>query len=113
MASPTPGGTCVTVINRFRVPPDVVDKFLAEFERHRSLLSAHDGFLHGTLYKENTGVGRFSFVNVAVWKSQKTLEAARSAMGASYAERNTRPDSIYRELGVELDIGCYETVLDY
>lgn len=86
---------------------------MAEFEKHRSFLSARDGFLHGALYKKKSGAGRFNVVNLAVWESARALEAARNAMGNHYAERGIRPDHRYGELGVEVDMANYVTLLDY
>jgi len=101
------------VINKFIVPEAVLDQFLTEFAAHRTFLAARPGFLTGTLYRKQGGPGRFNIVNIAHWEGPDALEAARSAMGAYYAEKGTDPGAVYRRLGVKSDIASYSAIVTY
>lgn len=64
----------VVLLNRFRVPPAQVDRFLEAWSRDAAFMKRQPGFISAQLHR---GVGgSTTFVNTAVWESAHHLKQA-------------------------------------
>jgi heme-degrading monooxygenase HmoA len=79
----------VVLINRFNVPPEDVERFLAVWADDAGYMKEQPGFISTQLHR---GIaGSTTFVNVAVWESAQALGAAVRSPG--FRERSAQyPD---------------------
>ena len=72
----------VVLINAFEVPVGDDERFVAGWERARSLLSEQPGYLETTLHRSLSPDAEFRFVNVARWETAEAFQAATSKLDA-------------------------------
>ena len=94
-------------VDRFAVPSDVLDSFMARLRITQRLLDELEGcrqnlVLLGAVEGDSVGV-----VTIVEWASGPAMEAAKTAMHAHYASEGFEPAAFIRQLGVRADIGSY------
>jgi heme-degrading monooxygenase HmoA len=75
--APTIGG--VTLMNRFRVPPERDDDFLALWTRTSKYFRKQPGFVSLRLHRAVSTDADYRWVNVANWESEEHFRAAHTS----------------------------------
>jgi heme oxygenase (mycobilin-producing) len=68
----------VVLINAFEVPAEEDEAFLRGWERAQAFLSTQEGYLSTRLHRSLSPTADLRFVNVALWQSEQTFQAATS-----------------------------------
>ena len=94
-------------VDRFAVPNDVLESFMARLRITQRLLDECEGcrqnlVLLGAVEGDSVGV-----VTIVEWASGPAMEAAKATMHAHYAREGFEPAAFIRQLGVRADIGSY------
>jgi heme-degrading monooxygenase HmoA len=86
---PTPAGARpgVVLINAFELDARDDERFLAGWERMRSALSEHPGYLGARLHRSLFAGADFRFVNVAPWQSAAHFARAFGSPGVRMVSR--------------------------
>jgi heme oxygenase (mycobilin-producing) len=71
----------VVLINAFEVPAEEDEAFFRGWERAQGFLSTQEGYLSTRLHRSLSPTADFRFVNVALWQSKQTFQAATSQPG--------------------------------
>jgi heme-degrading monooxygenase HmoA len=66
----------VVLINAFEVPEGDDEVFLEHWEQARGFLSRQEGYLSTQLHRSLSPLADFRFVNVALWRSAQSFQAA-------------------------------------
>jgi heme-degrading monooxygenase HmoA len=69
------------LINAFEVTEGDDEAFLQAWERTRAFLSTQPGYLSTRLHRSLSPSADFRFVNIALWQSPHTFQAATSQPG--------------------------------
>jgi heme-degrading monooxygenase HmoA len=95
-------------IDRFIVPDEALDEFVAGFPRTRDLLRQQRGFEYDlALRGERTG-GTTRILTLVAWADDDAFAAARETMAAAHEEIGFTPTDTFARLGIDADLGVYE-----
>jgi heme oxygenase (mycobilin-producing) len=70
------GSTGSVLINPFEVPVASDDEFIAGWMRARDFLSQRPGYVRTRLHRSLSPEAKFRFVNIAIWETPQSFEAA-------------------------------------
>jgi antibiotic biosynthesis monooxygenase (ABM) superfamily enzyme len=96
--------------DRFVVPAQARDTFLAEVRTVLELVRTLPGYLHDLMVEQPSDGGRFDFVTVVEWDSPASIENAETEIEARHRQRHFDPQERFAELGIEADMAHYEEV---
>ena len=74
--------TEVTLINVFEVPEGALDKTIEMWAKGRDFLQTQPGYISTALHQSIAPDAKFALINVAIWESPETFQAAIAAMRA-------------------------------
>jgi heme-degrading monooxygenase HmoA len=97
-------------VDRFVVPAQARDTFLAEVRTTLELVRTLPGYLHDLVVEQPSDGGRFDLVTVVEWDSTASIENAEAAVKARHGQRHFDPQERFAELGIETDMARYEEV---
>ncbi|MEH6521807.1 antibiotic biosynthesis monooxygenase family protein [Sulfitobacter sp.] len=83
MDDATNSNTEVTLINVFEVPKGVLDAAIKAWTKGRDFLQKQPGYVSTALHKSIAPDAKFALVNIAIWESPETFNAAIAAMNAA------------------------------
>lgn len=106
LAAVRPSGSLFR-IDRFDVPAQAMPAFLARLHRTRQALDAMPGCKQNLVLHQEGGAGGYNVITIVEWSDAETLDAAKTAMRARYAEEGFDPGAFMRELDIKADMGVY------
>jgi quinol monooxygenase YgiN len=91
-------------IDRFRVPPERCNEFVARLRLTHATLGKMDGCLQNHILEEELrGPGAVHLLTVVQWRDERAFEQARQAMQASYREAGFDPQAFLQAAGIEVE----------
>jgi len=104
----------MTLINMFEVPAEASETFLAGWREDQEFIATQEGFLDGTLYRAADPGTRYRFVNIARWRSQADMDAARRAnTDRLHAAGASRRLDEWARLGITTTPALYQVEQQY
>ena len=107
MTTPAAPTTATFRVDRFTVPSDVLESFMARLRITQRLLDGCEGCRQNLVLLGAVEGGSVGVVTIVEWASGADMEAAKAAMQAHYAHEGFEPAAFIRQLGVRADIGSY------
>jgi heme-degrading monooxygenase HmoA len=95
-------------VDKFAVPAEGRDEFLAAVARTHELLRKQDGFLQDLILEQLSGPGIFNFVTLAEWTAPEAIERASRAVADLHKQIGFDRQEFMSRLGVKADIGTYK-----
>jgi len=75
-------GTEVTLINVFEVPEGALEEAIKMWTKGRDFLQTQPGYVSTALHQSIAPDAKFALINIAIWESAETFQAATAAMRA-------------------------------
>lgn len=94
-------------VDKFIVPAEALDEFMARVVMIKDMLEAMPGCRQNLVLEQVGGPGAFNVVTFVEWQDAQALENAKAAVTARYKEMNFNPQEIISRLGVTADIANY------
>ena len=107
MTTPAAPTTATFRVDRFAVPSDALESFMARLRITQRLLDECEGCRQNLVLEGAVEGDRVGVVTIVEWASGAAMEAAKAAMQAHYAREGFEPAAFIRQLGVRADIGSY------
>lgn len=98
----------ISLIDKFHVPVASVQEFLHRVRVNRTLLETLPGFIRDEAYSHADEQGNLSFITVALWKDQASIDQAKKAVQESYQKEGFNMPSFISRLGITMERGLYE-----
>lgn len=103
-------GDHVIFVDRFTVPRGAYAEFLKKVEYNRSYIKTLPGFIEDNMMVNESDADHVEFMTIAVWQSQKHLEAAKKSVQDEYRRINFNPAEFTKEHGITMDRQVYAAV---
>jgi len=97
-------------LDKFVVPNQAREEFLAKVKSIIELLKAQPGFIQDFLLEQPTTTGEFNFVTLVEWQNTKAVENARAAVMAMHKSTGFNPQEMFVRLGIKADLGNYKSI---
>lgn len=97
-------------IDKFAVPTQAVDDFVAQMKHLQTTLQAQPGCTHAAVLTQLGGPGRFNVLTWVEWEDQASVDAAAAVMQKQFASDGFDPKAFMQRLGAEGDLGVYGAV---
>ena len=97
-------------VDRFVVPAQARDTFLAEVRTTLEFVRTLPGYLHDLVVEQPSDGGRFDLVTVVEWDSPASIEKAEAEVKARHGQRRFDSQERFAKLGIEADMARYEQV---
>lgn len=97
-------------VDRFVVPAQAREEFLARVRRTQRLLESLAGYEDGAVLEQRDGDGRANVVTIAVWCDRHALADARPIVRTRYQQEGFDPGALMHRLGIQADMADYEPV---
>ncbi|MGP9800601.1 antibiotic biosynthesis monooxygenase family protein [Rheinheimera sp. NSM] len=94
-------------VDKFIVPADARNEFLARILDTHQILRRQPGFVQDSVLEQTSGPGQYNIVTIAQWQSQAAIDAAKIAVQAEHAQSGFNPQQTMARLGVQADIANY------
>ena len=94
-------------IDKFVVPDSAHKEFMDRVQSIHKFLQTMPGFVQDSILEQTGGPGEFNVVTIVVWDSEESVEGARQAATAHYAETGFTPQEIMTRLGIKADLAFY------
>ena len=98
----------VIFIDRFTVPANAVNEFLARVKINRDLIKALPGFVRDAAYSYTDNEGKLVFVTVAVWSNKAAFEQAKETVQAAYKKEGFDMPAMLKRLNINIERGIYK-----
>ena len=96
-------------IDKFAVPDDAKEEFLARVRETHGILKDCPGFVDESVFEQVSGSGTFNVVTIVEWAGRDAAENAVHAVKAARAEQGFDPAAFMSKLGISPDMGFYRT----
>ncbi|HEX2012916.1 MAG TPA: antibiotic biosynthesis monooxygenase [Roseateles sp.] len=97
--------------DKFVVPVDMLDDFMAQIQRVDRIVAALPGCLRHLVLVQLDGQGRnddaVEVMTIVEWSDAQALRAAKEQMQRRYASAGFHPAAFMQALGVKADLGSY------
>lgn len=100
----------IVFIDSFIVPEDARHAFLERMAINRDFIKSLPGFVEDHAYEKTGGDGKFDYVTVAKWASQKAFDNARKAVGSMYEKQNFNMPDFLKEYHIQLERAIYKEI---
>jgi len=97
----------VVLIDRFIVPAQSTESFLAEVRKSAAFLRTLPGFVEGFVYEKTDGEASSNVVTTAVWKDEEAYRNAKSAAAEGFRKIGFNPQEIMKNLNVSIERAVY------
>ena len=97
----------VVLIDKFIVPEESKDQFLAEVRKSSTFLRTLPGFVEGFVYEKTDGDGPHNIVTSAVWKNEDAFQNAKKAAAEGFKKVGFNPRELMKNLKVEIERAVY------
>ena len=101
------GSGSVYRVDKFVVPAQSRDEFVAAVARTHELLRKQGGFLQDLVLEQRSGPGIFNFVTLAEWTGPEAIERASKAVADLHTQIAFDRQEFMSRLGVRADIAIY------
>ena len=95
-------------VDKFMVPSEGREEFLAAVTVTHELLRKQDGFLRDLVLEQRSGPRMFNFVTLAEWTGPEAIERASKGVADLHRQVGFDRQAFMSRLGVKADIGTYE-----
>ncbi|MCX5578016.1 antibiotic biosynthesis monooxygenase [Kaistia terrae] len=97
-------------VDRFIVPANGRDEFLARVHDTHAVLRQQDGFLQDMILEQQSGPGAFNIVTVVEWANAEVVGRVSEAVAKRHAEIGFDRHEMIARLGITADIASYARV---
>jgi len=97
-------------LDKFVVPNQVREEFLAKAKSIIELLRVQPGFIQDFLLEQPTPTGDFNLVTLVEWQDARAVENARAAVLAMHKSTGFDPQEMFARLGIKADLGNYRSI---
>ncbi|HKB15301.1 MAG TPA: antibiotic biosynthesis monooxygenase [Planctomycetota bacterium] len=97
-------------VDRFVVPQDARDEFLARVRETHVFLRDLRGFLGDLVLEQVSGPGESTFFTLVGWDDASSVEEAKAAVQARHEEGDDPPRRLFARLGIRADRAEYRLV---
>lgn len=97
-------------LNRFVVPLDARDEFLATAKEIHRLLREQAGFVREAHLEQPGPEGAFVLVTLTQWRDETSVLNAQAAMAAMQRQTGLDAQALMARLGVRAEFGHYRSV---
>jgi quinol monooxygenase YgiN len=94
-------------IDKFAVPADALDEFVAQMKRLQHTLRALPGCENACVLTQVAGPGRFNVLTWVEWKDPASVAHATAVMQKKFADENFDPKAFTERLQVDGDLALY------
>lgn len=94
-------------IDKFSVPTDSMDEFLAQVRHTHEILGRQPGIIRNDVITLVDGDSAYNVVTAVTWESAESLRNAGSAVAADVAATGFDRTGFLTRLGVTADFGTY------
>lgn len=97
-------------VDKFIVPPDARDEFLARVHDTHAVLRRQEGFVRDMILEQQSGPGAFNIVTVVEWTNADVVGRVSEAVARHHAEIGFDRNETMARLGITADIANYARV---
>jgi heme-degrading monooxygenase HmoA len=95
------------LIDKFIVPIEAKEEFLARLRMNLDLIKKQPGFVETTAYEKSGGEGEFNYVTIAVWEEEEALTNAKQTVSAENQKLGFKLPEILQRLNIKIDRAVY------
>lgn len=107
IAATSPAQHAIFRVDKFIVPPQALDEFLARLRGTHRVLDRQPGCLQNLVLTQTAGSGEFNVVTVVEWASPAAMASAKAEMQAQYRLEGFDSQAFMARLGVRADLANY------
>jgi heme-degrading monooxygenase HmoA len=97
-------------IDRFIVPDESLEEFLAGLPRTHELLQQQPGFEYDLALRGERSAGTTRVMTLVAWADDDAVTAARRVVAARNEEVGFTPADTFARLGIDAELGMYAPV---
>ena len=97
-------------IDKFAVPVEARDAFLAKVKAAHVLLDSAEGCLQNHVLEQVSGSGSFNIVTLVEWRDQAAYDQARAAAQARHQVEGFDRQAMFETMGINPDLANYAIV---
>lgn len=101
----------VVRVNRFSVPAEARDEFMALLERTHDVIRAQPGFIDDMILEQQAGTQQFNLLTILQFEGEHVLQSIIAAVARSDQAAGIDRQVLSRRLGIETDVGFYAPVM--
>ncbi|MCQ1836202.1 antibiotic biosynthesis monooxygenase [Neorhizobium galegae] len=94
-------------VNRFAVPVEGREEFMALVHRTHEVIRAQPGFIEDLILEQASIAGLFNVITILQFEGEHVLQPVIAAVAKSDEEAGIDRQALSRRLGVETNIGFY------
>ena len=94
-------------VDKFIVPTEARDEFMAKVQPTHALLKTQPGFIQDFVLEQSAGPGKFNFVTLVEWENEAAMAQARTAISTLHQQMNFEPQELFARLNIEADLANY------
>ena len=95
-------------VDKFIVPIEARDEFIAKIQPTHTLLQTQPGFIQDFVLEQSAGPGKFNFVTLVEWENEAAMAQARTAVSTLHQQMNFNPQQLFARLHIEADMANYQ-----
>ncbi len=97
-------------LDKFVVPSEAREEFLARVKSTHELLRAQPGFIQDFLLEQPTTAGKLNIATLVEWRDAKSVDNARAAVMEMHKATHFNPQEFFARLGIKADLGTYKSI---
>lgn len=97
-------------IDKFSVPRESIEPFLERLREAHQFLDTLEGCIQNRILQLDSGTSHFNIMTLVEWRDVDSFERAKTRAMERHAASGVRPQELFKELGVEADLGNYKVV---
>lgn len=101
----------VIFIDKFLVPTNVKEEFIARMNHNRDYIKGLPGFVHDNAYEQAAADETLVIITVAVWEDEEALNQAKEAVQSEYKRTGFNPAEFMERLKVKMERGTYRKLM--
>jgi heme-degrading monooxygenase HmoA len=92
-------------VDRFTVPQQAREEFIARVRMTHDLLRKQPGFLQDFLLEQPAEPGFFNVVTVVEWENAAVINTVRSVVSAAHRQAGFNPQELIARHGIKAELG--------
>jgi antibiotic biosynthesis monooxygenase (ABM) superfamily enzyme len=97
-------------IDKFAVPNQAKDEFLAKVLQTHALLKTIPGFRQDFVLEQASENDKFNIVTIVEWENEEAVALAKTAVSTMHQQINFNPQETIARLGITADIGTFKQI---
>ncbi len=97
-----------TLVDKFIVPEESKDEFLARSRKVQGFLKTLPGFVEGFLYERLEGDGHYNYMTTAVWENEEVFENAKKSVAEESKRLGFKPQETRTKLKIASERDLYQ-----